>query len=159
MLRTLIEGTRACEDPDDDIAPRPPGFISEMLSQAGAPGILVVACTVAAVALAFIIPGKDAYLALDLARFAGMLCFMLINFAALVFFWFRRHDQVYLRSIVIPAAGFLSSLWVWINIEPASFNYGIIFALAGVIVIAASHIFSRLVFGTEPDILEDEDAL
>jgi uncharacterized membrane protein YczE len=75
---------------------------------------------------------------------------MLVNAASLIFFWFKKNDQAYVRSLIIPAAGFLASLWIWINIDPDSFGIGIIFALIGVIIIAASYLYERLVFGAEP---------
>jgi amino acid transporter len=127
------------------------GLLSEILPQTGTPPINVIICLAAAIAIAFIIPNRDFLLAFDLARFAGMICFMLVNAAALIFFWFKRHDPIYVRSIIIPAAGFLASLWIWINIEPRSFGIGVIFALVGVIIIAVSFLYDRLVLGIGPE--------
>jgi amino acid transporter len=127
------------------------------LPQTGTSPVNVIICLVAAILIALFIPGKDALLAFDLARFAGMMCFMLINAAALIFFWFKRHDQIYLRSIIIPAIGFLTSLWVWINIDPGSFGIGVIFALAGVIIVAVSFLYDRLILGIGPSGRPDEE--
>jgi amino acid transporter len=121
-----------------------------VLPQTGTPPAYVFICLAAALVLSFaipMIPGGSASLAFDLARFAGMLCFMVINAAALIFFWFKKHDRIYLRSIIIPAGGFLASLWAWINIDPRSFSIGSIFALVGVIIVAASFLYERLVLG------------
>jgi putrescine importer len=126
------------------------GFLSDILPQTGTPPAHVIACLAAAIVIAYLIPGRDAALAFDLTRFAGMLCFLLVNAASLIFFWFRKHDPVILRSIIIPAAGLITSLWAWINIDPGAFGIGVIFALAGVIIVAAFYLYERLVLGTEP---------
>jgi amino acid transporter len=123
------------------------GLLYDLFPQAGTSPLNIIICFAAAVVIAFVIPGRDAMLAFDLARFAGILCFMLVNAASLIFFWFKKNDQAYIRSLIIPAAGFLASLWIWINIDPDSFGIGIIFALVGVIIIAASFLYERLVFG------------
>jgi hypothetical protein len=117
----------------------------------------VIICIGAPLLLAFFMPGKDFMLTLDLARFAGMLCIMLVNAAALIFFWFKKNDQGYVRSLIIPAAGFLASLWVWINIDPDSFGIGAIFALVGVIIIAVSYLYDRLVLGIEPGGVQEDE--
>jgi amino acid transporter len=126
------------------------GLLYDLFPQTGISPLNVIVCFAAALIIALVIPGKDFMLAFDLARFAGILCFMLVNAAALIFFWFKKNDQAYVRSLVIPAAGFLTSLWIWINIDPDSFGIGVIFALVGVIIIAASFLYERLVFGVEP---------
>jgi amino acid transporter len=125
-------------------------LLDDLFPQTGTSPLNVIICFAVAVLIAFVIPGKNSLLAFDLARFAGILCFMLVNAASLIFFWFKKNDQAYVRSLIIPAAGFLASLWIWINIDPDSFGIGIIFALVGVIIIAASYLYERLVFGPEP---------
>jgi putrescine importer len=126
------------------------GSISSIFPQTGTSPINVVACLAAALVIALIMPEGASGLAFDLARFAGMICFMTVNASALIFFWFKRHDHVYVRSIIIPAAGFLFSLWSWINIDPSAFGIGVIFALVGVIIVAASFLYERLVLGIGP---------
>jgi amino acid transporter len=135
------------------------GLLSDLLPQAGAPPALIIICSVAAAVIAFFIPGKDAFIAFDLARFAGMTCFMSVNAAALIFFWFKKNDPVYIRSLIIPAAGFLASLWAWISIEPETFGIGVIFALGGVIILAALYLYERLVLGIAPSYEPDEKNL
>jgi amino acid transporter len=134
-------------------------YESEYMPGARTSPIYVFICFIAAVVVAFLVPKDDAALAMDLARFAGMLCFMLVNASALIFFWFRKNDPSYVRSLVIPTAGLLSSLWVWINIDAYAFGIGVIFALAGVIMIAAVYLYKRLMGGF-PDRIwpDDEDA-
>jgi amino acid transporter len=126
------------------------GLLYDLFPQTGVSPLNVIVCFAIAIFIALIIPGKDFMLAFDLARFAGILCFMLVNAAALIFFWFKKNDQAYVRSLIIPTAGFLASLWIWINIDPDSFGIGIIFALVGVIIIAALFLYERLVFGSDP---------
>jgi amino acid transporter len=125
-------------------------LLDDLFPQTGTSPLNVIICFAAAVIIAFVIPGRDSMLAFDLARFAGILCFMLVNAASLIFFWFKKNDQAYVRSLIIPTAGFLASLWIWINIDPDSFGIGIIFALVGVIIIAVLFLYERLVFGAEP---------
>ncbi|MDR1496009.1 MAG: APC family permease [Clostridiales Family XIII bacterium] len=120
------------------------GLLSDLLPQAGVPPMNIIICFAVTLVIAFVIPDRDALFAFDLARFAGMICFMLVNAAALIYFWFKRHDPVYTRSLIIPAAGFLASLWAWINIDPDTFGIGVVFALVGVIIIAASYLYERL---------------
>jgi amino acid transporter len=143
MMRILLDGTSGSKHSAG-------GFLSDILPQTGTPPAYVIVCLAAAIVVAFLIPGKDAALAFSFTRFAGMLCFMLINAAALIFFWFRKHDPIILRSIVIPAAGFITSLWAWINTDTYAFGIGIIFALAGVIIVAARFLYERLAYGAEP---------
>jgi amino acid transporter len=133
------------------------GFLSELLPPSGAPPMNVIICFVIAVVIALLIPGKDALLAFDLARFAGMTCFMIVNAAALIFFWFKKNDPAYIRSLIIPAAGFLASLWAWISIDPATFGVGVIFALGGVIILAALYLYERLVLGIGPAYEAEEE--
>jgi amino acid transporter len=123
------------------------GLLGDLLPQTGVPPMNVLICIAAPIVIALLMPGGDSALAFDLARFAGILCFMLVNAAALIFFWFKGNDLAYVRSLIIPAAGFLASLWVWINIDPGSFGIGIIFVLAGVIILAALYLYERLIFG------------
>jgi amino acid transporter len=123
------------------------GLLDDLLPQTGVSPMNVIICIAAPIAIALFMPGGDSALALDLARFAGILCFMLVNAAALIFFWFKGNDLAYVRSLIIPAAGFLASLWVWINIDPGSFGIGIIFVLVGVIILAATYLYERLIFG------------
>jgi hypothetical protein len=136
-------GRRGNHSADDSL-------LDDLFPQTGTSPLNVIICLAAAVIIAFAIPGKDAMLAFDLARFAGILCFMLVNAASLIFFWFKKNDQAYVRSLIIPAAGFLASLWIWINIDPDSFGIGVIFALVGVIITAVSFLYERLVFGVRP---------
>jgi amino acid transporter len=133
--------------------------ISEYMPGARTSPVYVFICFITAVVVAFLIPKDDISFAMDLARFAGMICFMLVNASALIFFWFRKNDPSYIRSLIIPAMGFLSSLWVWINIDVYAFSVGVIFALAGVIIIAAAYLYERLAGGF-PDRLgpDEEDA-
>jgi amino acid transporter len=126
------------------------GLLYDLFPQTGVSPLNVIICFAVAVFIAFVIPGRDSMLAFDLARFAGILCFMLVNAASLIFFWFKKNDQAYVRSLIIPTAGFLASLWIWINIDPDSFGIGIIFALVGVIIITVLYLYERLVFGVEP---------
>jgi amino acid transporter len=135
-------------------------LLDDLLPQTGTSPINVIICFAASLIIALVlIPGKDYILAFDLARFAGILCFMLVNAAALIYFWFKGNDQAYVRSLIIPSAGFLASLWVWINIDPDSFGIGVIFALAGVIILAASYLYERLALGIEPAAEPDEDRI
>ncbi|MDR2162892.1 MAG: APC family permease [Clostridiales Family XIII bacterium] len=133
------------------------GLLSDLLPETGTAPLNVIIAFAVAVAIAFLIPGKDFVLAFDLARFAGMMCFMIVNAAALIYFWFKRHDSVYSRSLIIPAAGFLASLWAWISIDPHSFSIGSVCALVGVIIIAALFLYERLTLGPAPVDIRDED--
>jgi amino acid transporter len=148
MIRTLLDGTSGGRRGAH--SSQTGGFLSDILPQTGTPPAYVILCLAASIVVAFLIPNKDTALAFDLTRFAGMLCFLLVNAAALIFFWFRKHDPIILRSIVIPAAGLITSLWAWINIDPHAFGIGVIFALAGVIVIAAQYLYERLALGIGP---------
>jgi amino acid transporter len=123
------------------------GFLSDILPQTGTPPMHVLVCLAVAVAIALAVPAGKSMLMFDLARYAGMICFMLINAASLIHFRFRKHDPVIIRSVVIPATGLIASLWAWISIDPDSFGIGSIIALAGVIVIASLYLYERLALG------------
>jgi amino acid transporter len=148
MLGIMLDDLRAGRERGDHSEDG--GLLYDLFPQSGVSPLNIIICFAASILIALVIPGRDSMLAFDLARFAGILCFMLVNAASLIFFWFKRNDQAYVRSLIIPAAGFLASLWVWINIDPDSFGIGVIFALIGVIILAASYLYERLILGYEP---------
>ncbi|MDR2157150.1 MAG: APC family permease [Clostridiales Family XIII bacterium] len=105
------------------------------------PCVLLATCAIAAanVAAPAATDGLSASLT-DLVQFFGCFCFVLINAAAMIHFYFKKKRRHIFTGLLFPALGFFSSLYLWIHIRPAAFQIGLP-ALIPCVVWLIPHIF------------------
>ena len=73
-----------------------------------------------------------------LINFGALMAFSFVNLTVIVWFAGRRGERRtpkdIWRNIILPALGVFSTLVLWINLSPDSFNYGLIWLALGIVI-------------------------
>ncbi len=71
-----------------------------------------------------------------LINFGALMAFTFVNLTVIVWFALRgkqvRTPKEIVTNIILPALGVMSTLVLWINLSPDSFNYGLIWLIIGI---------------------------
>jgi putrescine importer len=73
-----------------------------------------------------------------LINFGALMAFSFVNLTVIVWFAGRRRERrtpkEIWRNIILPALGVFSTLVLWINLSPDSFNYGLLWLALGIVI-------------------------
>ncbi|MEI2828055.1 MAG: hypothetical protein V9F04_17845 [Dermatophilaceae bacterium] len=76
-----------------------------------------------------------------LINFGALMAFTFVNLTVIVYFAWRkklvRTPREIFTNVVLPALGVVATLILWANLSPDSFRYGLMWMIAGIVVMLA----------------------
>ena len=73
-----------------------------------------------------------------LINFGALMAFTFVNLTVIVYFAIRRKlvrtPKEIFTNVVLPAIGVIATLILWVNLSPDSFRYGLMWLIAGIVV-------------------------